>query len=132
MLGPGSVFALDRAEHRRRRKLLTPPFHGKSIKNYERIFEEETLREATDWPVGQEFPTLEPMMRITLNAILRAVFGGADGAHLDELRRIIPPWVTLGSRVATMPSPKRDYGRLSPWGGGWPSTGAGTTTWWAG
>lgn len=115
VLGPGSVFALDRAEHRRRRKLLTPPFHGKSVKNYERIFEEETLREAADWPVGQEFPTLEPMMRITLNAILRAVFG-ADGAHLDELRRIIPPWVTLGSRVATMPSPKRDYGRLSPWG----------------
>lgn len=115
VLGPGSVFALDRAEHRRRRKLLTPPFHGKSIKNYERIFEEETLREAASWPVGQEFPTLEPMMRITLNAILRAVFG-ADGAHLDELRQIIPPWVTLGSRVATMPSPKRDYGRWSPWG----------------
>ncbi|MGH3583671.1 MAG: cytochrome P450 [Mycobacterium sp.] len=115
VLGPGSVFALDRAEHRRRRKLLTPPFHGKSIKNYERIFEEETLREAASWPVGQEFPTLEPMMRITLNAILRAVFG-ADGAHLDELRHIIPPWVTLGSRLATMPKPARDLGRYSPWG----------------
>ena len=46
VLGSGSVFALDGADHRRRRKLLTPPFHGKSIKNYERIFEEETLREA--------------------------------------------------------------------------------------
>ncbi|GAS99309.1 cytochrome P450 [Mycolicibacterium canariasense] len=115
VLGPGSVFALDRAEHRRRRKLLTPPFHGKSVKNYERIFEEETLREAANWPVGQEFSTLEPMMRITLNAILRAVFG-ADGAHLDDLRRIIPPWVTLGSRVATLPAPKRNFGRWSPWG----------------
>ncbi|MEH3137418.1 MAG: cytochrome P450 [Mycolicibacterium neoaurum] len=114
ILGPGSVFALDRSEHRRRRKLLTPPFHGKSIKNYERIFEEETLRESANWPIGQEFPILEPMMRITLNAILRAVFG-ADGAHLDELRRIIPPWVTLGSRCATLPTPKRDYGRWHPW-----------------
>lgn len=115
ILGPGSVFALDRAEHKRRRRLLTPPFHGKSIKNYERIFEEETLRESANWPVGQEFPTLEPMMRITLNAILRAVFG-ADGAHLDELRRIIPPWVTLGSRCATLPTPKREHGRWHPWG----------------
>lgn len=114
ILGPGSVFALDRSEHRRRRKLLTPPFHGKSIKNYERIFEEETLRESANWPIGQEFPILEPMMRITLNAILRAVFG-ADVAHLDELRRIIPPWVTLGSRCATLPTPKRDYGRWHPW-----------------
>jgi cytochrome P450 family 138 len=115
VLGPGSVFALDGADHRRRRRLLTPPFHGKSVKNYEKIFEEETLRESLNWPEGQAFPTLEPMMRITLNAILRAVFG-ADGEQLDELRRIIPPWVTLGSRVATLPTPSRDYGRYSPWG----------------
>lgn len=115
VLGPGSVFALDGTDHRRRRKLLTPPFHGKSIKNYERIFEEETLRETANWPEGQAFETLEPMMRITLNSILRAVFG-ADGAHLDELRRIIPPWVTLGSRLAVLPTPQRTYGRFSPWG----------------
>lgn len=115
VLGSGSVFALDGGDHRRRRKLLTPPFHGKSIKNYERIFEEETLREAETWPEGREFETLEPMMRVTLNAILRAVFG-ADGAHLDELRRIIPPWVTLGSRLAVLPTPQRTYGRFSPWG----------------
>ncbi|OKH85801.1 cytochrome P450 [Mycobacterium sp. ST-F2] len=115
VLGSGSVFALDGSEHRLRRKLLTPPFHGKSIKNYERIFEEETLRAAASWPEGKAFPTLEPMMHITLNAILRAVFG-ADGHHLDELRRIIPPWVTLGSRLAVLPMPKRTYGRFTPWG----------------
>ncbi|OBC14705.1 cytochrome P450 [Mycobacterium sp. 852013-50091_SCH5140682] len=114
ILGSGSVFALDGTDHRRRRKLLTPPFHGKSIRNYEAIFEEETLREAANWPEGKEFETLEPMMRITLNAILRAVFG-ADGEQLDELRRIIPPWVTLGSRLAVLPNPTRDYGRFSPW-----------------
>jgi cytochrome P450 len=115
VLGSGSVFALDGADHRLRRKLLTPPFHGKSIKNYEKIFEEETLRESASWPEGQAFETLEPMMRITLNAILRAVFG-ADGERLDELRRIIPPWVTLGSRLAVLPTPTRTYGRYSPWG----------------
>jgi len=110
VLGYGSVFALDGADHRLRRKLLTPPFHGKSIKNYEKIFEEETLRESANWPEGQAFSTLEPMMRITLNAILRAVFG-AEGEQLDELRRIIPPWVTLGSRLAVLPTPKRKFGR---------------------
>lgn len=115
VLGSGSVFALDGTDHRRRRRLLTPPFHGKSIRNYEAIFEEETLREAQSWPEGKPFETLEPMMRITLNAILRAVFG-ADGTHLDELRRIIPPWVTLGSRLAVLPTPARTYGRFSPWG----------------
>lgn len=115
ILGSGSVFALDGADHRRRRKLLTPPFHGKSIKNFETIFVEETLRESASWPDGQEFESFEPMARITLNAILRAVFG-ADGEQLDELRRIIPPWVELGSRLAALPTPSRTYGRLSPWG----------------
>ena len=114
IFGPGSVFALEGAEHRRRRKLLTPPFHGKAMKNYERIVEEETLREAATWPQGREFETLEPMMRITLNIILRAIFG-ADGAELATLRRIIPPWVTLGSRLAVVSTPTRTYGRWSPW-----------------
>ncbi len=115
LLGSGSVFALEGEDHRRRRRLLAPPFHGKSMKNYEGIIEEETLREIAGWPEGKPFATLSSMMRITLNAILRAVFG-AQGAELDELRRIIPPWVTLGSRLAALPKPKRDYGRFSPFG----------------
>jgi cytochrome P450 len=115
MFGSGSVFALDRDDHRRRRRLLAPPFHGKSMKNYEAIIEEETLREAAGWPEGRPFATMPSTMRITLNAILRAVFG-ADGAELDELRRIIPPWVTLGSRLAALPKPRRTFGRFSPWG----------------
>lgn len=115
LFGSGSVFALEGEKHRRRRRLLAPPFHGKSMKNYESIIEEETLREIAGWPEGVPFATLPSMMRITLNAILRAVFG-AEGAELDELRRLIPPWVTLGSRLATLPKPRRTYGRYSPWG----------------
>lgn len=115
LFGSGSVFALEGDDHRRRRRLLAPPFHGKSIKKYEAIIEEETLRETARWPQGEPVATLPSMMHITLNAILRAVFG-ADGAELDELRRLIPPWVTLGSRLAAMPKPKRNYGRYSPWG----------------
>lgn len=115
LFGSGSVFGLDGEAHRRRRRLLAPPFHGKSMKNYEAIIEEETLREAAGWPEGEPFATLPSMMHITLNAILRAVFG-AEGAELDELRRLIPPWVTLGSRMATVPKPKRSYGRYTPWG----------------
>lgn len=114
LLGPGSVFALDGVEHRVRRKLLTPPFHGKSIKAYEQIVVEETLREVESWPQGTEFATIEPMMHITLNIILRAIFG-ADGAELERLRDLIPRWVTLGSRLAVLPAPKRELS-WTPWG----------------
>src|ERR1700743_1144611 len=114
LLGSGSVFPLDKDDHPQRRRLLAPPFHGKSIKNYESIIEEETLREIADWPQGTAFATLPSTMRITINAILRAVLG-AGGRELDEVGEILPPWVTLGSRLGAITQPSRTYGRHSPW-----------------
>ena len=115
VLGPGSLFSLDGDEHHRQRKLLVPPFHGKRMQSYEAIIEEETLREAASWPEGTPFQTLPSMMRITLNAILRAVFG-AEGAEFEALRRLMPRFVTLGSRLAVLPMPAAGLGRWSPWG----------------
>lgn len=76
--GPGSIFALDGRRHHDRRRLLAPAFHGRSLKNYESIVIDETLRETANWTENKEFRILEPMHTITLNAILRIVFG-ADG-----------------------------------------------------
>ena len=116
IFGPGSTFSLHGAEHRQRRKLLVPPFHGKRMNAYEAIVEEEVLRETAGWPEGREFATLPSMMRITLNAILRAVFG-AEGAEFDELREVLPAIVVLGSRTSRLPFwARRDVGRFSPGG----------------
>lgn len=114
MFGPGSTFSLDGAEHRERRKLLVPPFHGKRMGAYEQIVEEEVTREVATWPEGREFETLPSMMRITLNAILRTVFG-AEGTALDELRELLPPMVLHASRIAVLPPiVRRDLGAWSP------------------
>lgn len=116
VLGPGSTFSLDGEAHRTRRKLLVPPFHGKRMHSYESIVEEEVLREVATWPEGVEFETLPSMMRITLNAILRAVFG-AQGAALDELRDMLPEAVVVGSKMAVLPRFfRRDFGSWSPGG----------------
>lgn len=116
VFGPGSTFSLDGDEHRERRKLLVPPFHGKRMAGYEHIVEEEVMREIASWPEGREFETLQPMMRITLNAILRAVFG-AEGAAFDELRELLPRMVAIGSRLAISPPiARRDFRGWSPWG----------------
>ncbi|MEU0792006.1 cytochrome P450 [Amycolatopsis sp. NPDC005961] len=112
VLGPHSMFALAGDEHKRQRKLLVPPFHGRRLAAYEKIVEEETLRELESWPDGQAVATLPSMMRITLNAILRAVFG-AEGAEFAALRELLPPFVTLGSRLAVAPISKK--GRFNPW-----------------
>jgi cytochrome P450 family 138 len=118
VLGPGSMFALAGEEHRRQRKLLVPPFHGRRLGAYEEIVEAETVRESATWPEDHAFPTLPSMMRITLNVILRAVFG-AEGAEFAELRALLPGAIRLGSRLAVLPLPKVDLGRWSPWGRFW-------------
>ena len=116
IFGPGSTFSLDGTEHRERRKLLVPPFHGKRMASYEGIIEEEVLRETASWPEGREFETMPSMMRITLNAILRTVFG-AEGAAFDDLRELLPDMVLHASRLAVLPPfVRRDLWPWSPGG----------------
>ncbi|WP_328402488.1 cytochrome P450 [Nocardia sp. NBC_00403] len=113
-LGPGSLFSLQGEEHRKQRKLLTPPFHGRRLAVYESLIEEEAVREMASWPSEHEFATMDSMMRITLNAILRAVFG-AEGKEFDELRELLPKLVLVGSALAAVPIPQRMLGRFGPW-----------------
>ncbi len=114
VLGPNSFFAITGEAHKKQRKLLVPPFHGRRLRAYEAIVEEEAVREMATWPQGREFQTLGSMMRITLNAILRAVFG-ADGAELARLRVLLPAMVKLGSRLAVLPIPRTGLGPWKPW-----------------
>ena len=115
LLGPGSMFSLA-GELVARRRLLVPPFHGKRVRSYEHIIEDEVMREIATWTEGREFETLQPMLRITLNASLRAVFG-AEGPVLDELRGLLPAAITFGSRLIMVPPVvRRDLGRWSPGG----------------
>lgn len=111
VLGPGSTFALEGAQHRRRRKLLVPPFHGRQMRAHEQLMIEETRREAETWQEGVEMETVEPFFRLTLNVILRAVLG-AEGDELVKLRRIMPPMGELGTKLTSSPfaNPDRKWG----------------------
>lgn len=115
ILGPGSMFALRGEQHRKQRKLLVPPFHGRRLAAYEKIVEDETVREMATWPQDRPFATMPSMMRVTLNAILRAVFG-AEGTEFEQLRELLPSLVALGSRLASLPIPNVGFGRWSLWG----------------
>ena len=115
VMGPNSMFALTGDRHRAQRKLLTPSFNGRRLSAYEAIIEREAVDEFATWPSDRTFATMPSMMRITLNVILRAVFG-AEGQELERLREILPPGIRLGSNLALIPVPQWDWGRWSPWG----------------
>jgi cytochrome P450 len=116
IFGPGSTFSLAGDQLLTQRKIVLPLFHGKRMRSYEHIIEEEVMREIASWPEGREFETLEPMTTIALYAILRAVFG-AKGAALGELRDVVLPMVPLGGwNLVLPPWSRRNLGRWSPWG----------------
>jgi cytochrome P450 family 135 len=85
LLGPRSVMLLDEPEHVRRRKLMLPPFHGERMKGYSEMMAEVTRRELATWPLGEPFELWPRMQEITLEAIMRVVFGPVE---TDELRRL--------------------------------------------
>ena len=115
VLGRHSLLAIDEERHLEQRKLLLPPFHGKRMAEYEELIAGIAAEEIDSWPVGEEFATAESFMVITLRAILRAVFG-AEGEMLARLEESIPPYVELGSRLATLTGLQKDLGPWSPWG----------------
>lgn len=113
VLGPGSLFSMDGDQHLRERRLILPPFHGERMTSYEGIVEQETLREINTWPIDREFEALPSFMRITLNVILRTVFG-ATGSETGELRDLLPKLVTRASLASVAPVMRRDLGPGSP------------------
>jgi cytochrome P450 len=115
ILGPNSLLVIDRDVHLRQRKLLLPPFHGERMKAYEPLIERIAQEEIASWPEGDAFPVAPTTMRITLRAILQAVFGAQDDV-LRRLEELLPPFTALGSAMTPFPQLHKDLGRWSPWG----------------
>jgi cytochrome P450 len=87
ILGARSVLLLDGDEHLQHRRLLLPRFHGRYMNAHI-----ETMRACTDaeieaWPVGTRFPLLPSLQALTLNVMLRVVFGAGHSSLQEELRR---------------------------------------------
>ena len=88
VMGPSSVVVLTGPEHMRQRKLLLPPFHGERMREYEEVIVEATRRDMAGWPLGRPM-RLQPRTRaITLEVILRAVFG-VEAERMGPLRSAI-------------------------------------------
>src|SRR3954447_6397955 len=108
VLGERSVLLLDGREHLRQRKLLLPPFHGERMRAHEAVMVAATDRAISEWPVGSEFRLLGSMQALTLEVIMRAVFGMAAGPREDELRaRIRETLAPAGPRGPPAPAGRR-------------------------
>jgi cytochrome P450 family 135 len=86
IMGPRSVLLLEGAEHLSRRRVMLPPFHGDRMRAYEATVREAAQREIARWPTDRAFAVHPSMQAVTLEVILRAVFGVADAERRERLR----------------------------------------------
>jgi cytochrome P450 len=108
VIGPSSVILLDEAPHMRQRKLLLPAFHGEKMQRLTGLIGELAENEVASWPLGQPIALHPRVQRLTLEVILRAVFGLERGAQLDELRDLMTDLLGFGeSPLSLLPAAQK-------------------------
>jgi cytochrome P450 len=89
LLGHHSVLLLDDAAHMRQRKLMLPPFHGERMRRYQEVMAEAAREEIERWPLGEPQAVRVATQRITLEVIMRTVFGVQDEGRRARLMAIL-------------------------------------------
>jgi len=83
VLGPDSVLLLDDGPHLRQRKLMLPAFHGERMQRYGALMADVAAQEIERWPLGEPYPLRPRMQAMTMEIVLRAVFGVSDGPRME-------------------------------------------------
>jgi cytochrome P450 family 135 len=106
ILGARSLLLLEGRDHLARRRLMLPPFHGERMRAYEETVRDVVARDVATWPEGEPFALHPRMQGVTLEVILRAVFGVTDEARRERLAGL------LGGLLADTASARLQFGVL--------------------
>jgi cytochrome P450 len=108
VVGMNSVILLDEAAHLEQRKLMLPAFHGEPMERLGDLIYEVAEREVAGWPRDEPIELGPRMQRLTMEIILRAVFGLDPGERLDALRQRLTRMLAFGDRPISLLPPDPD------------------------
>src|SRR5687768_3170725 len=116
VVGGYSLILLDEGPHLEQRKLLLPAFHGDKMQKLTGLMEELSEREVASWPTGRPFELHSRFQALTLEIILRAVFGLEAGERLEALRNQMAKILDFGTSVASVNMRfQRNFGGIGPY-----------------
>src|SRR3954464_449878 len=116
VVGTQSVILLDEQEHLSQRRLMLPAFHGEKMQQLTDLVAEVTEREVAAWPTGNEVALHPRLQGLTLEVILRAVFGMTPGPRLDVVREALTRILDFATRPMTLvPYLQKELGGRSRW-----------------
>ena len=112
--GPGSIWVLGEKKHRRERQLLSPAFHGKGFGVYGKGIRDITSQKTRKWQTGQTVRAIDTTLAISLDVIMRLVFGIQDGALMEEGREVLAALLkTYHPLIVFFPNLQQDW--FPPW-----------------
>lgn len=121
LLGNASVMMLEGDRHRRRRQLIMPPFHGDRMRAYGQLIQDLTIQAFDAIPLNQSFEARTVTQEISLNIIMKAVFGLTEGDRFQQFKHLMTQVADvfqspLTSGLLFYPWLQKDLGSWSPWG----------------
>lgn len=121
LVGDNSLLLLDGKTHKRRRKLLMPPFHGESLSRCSQQIVEITNKVSDRLELNQPFKVRSLTQEITMRVILNVVFGIDSGTRSERLRELLTTLLDtfnnpLNSSLIFFTWLQKDWGKHSPWG----------------
>jgi cytochrome P450 len=116
VVGRNSLILLDGGDHLSQRKLMLPAFHGEKMERLSGLMTEVAEREAAVWPMDTSIALHGRLQALTMEIILRAVFGLDPGERLDGLRDRLTTILDYSSGPqSVLPFTQRELGGRSPW-----------------
>jgi cytochrome P450 len=121
LLGEYSIVMLEGNPHRKRRKLLLPPFHGERMQAYGKLIWDLTDKIFAQLPVNQTFTARKITQEISLQVILEAVYGLYEEEKSQKLKYLLTKVTDvfsspLSSALLFFDWLQKDLGAWSPWG----------------
>ncbi len=111
VVGRNSVILLDEQAHLSQRRLMLPAFHGERMKALQGVMTEQAEQEVESWPAETPFALHPRLQKLTLEIILRAVFGLERGQRSSELRDLLTEVLAFGeSPISVLPAMQRVLG----------------------
>jgi cytochrome P450 len=116
VVGTNSVILLDESAHLSQRKLMLPAFHGEKMEKLSDLVAEVTEREVDSWPRDTPIALHRRLQGLTLEVILRAVFGLDPGPRLEAIRTRLTEVLDIGAKPASLiPQLQRAPFGFGPW-----------------
>lgn len=121
LVGENSLLLIEGDPHKKRRKLLLPPFHGERMQSYANLICDLTRDIVEQLQPNQPFVARHVSQKISLQVILEAVYGLQEGEFSLELQQRITSLAnifesTITSALLFFPWLQKDLGRWTPWG----------------